>query len=60
MTPAVRKLKQQNIPYQIHEYQHDKTNNEFGKEAAEKLGLNQAQVFKTLLACDVGKFKKRS
>ncbi len=52
MTPAVRLLKKQNIPYEIHEYQHDKANHDFGKEAAEKLGLDQNLVFKTLLACD--------
>lgn len=52
MTPAVRLLKKQKIPFELHEYEHDKTNHDFGKEAAEKLGLDQTVVFKTLLACD--------
>jgi Cys-tRNA(Pro)/Cys-tRNA(Cys) deacylase len=52
MTPAVHLLKKQRIPFEIHEYDHDKTNHEFGKEAADKLGLDQTLVFKTLLACD--------
>ena len=33
-----------------HEYQHDPGATSFGLEAAEKLGFDQAQVFKTLIA----------
>ncbi|WP_191601732.1 Cys-tRNA(Pro) deacylase [Marinomonas algicola] len=52
MTPACKRLKQQNIPYSIHEYEHDTHCTNFGMEAAEKLNLNPNQVFKTLLVTD--------
>ncbi|MFO6422513.1 Cys-tRNA(Pro) deacylase [Motilimonas sp. KMU-193] len=52
MTPAVNLLQKKKIPHQLFEYQHDKSNQDFGKEAADKLGLAPEAVFKTLLACD--------
>lgn len=53
MTPAVQAAKRAGIAYQLHEYRHDAGNSHFGLEAAEKLGLNPASVFKTpLVSCD--------
>lgn len=49
MTPAINMLKQQNISFKIHLYQHDASANSFGIEAVEKLSLNAEQVFKTLV-----------
>ena len=49
MTPAIDLVKQQAVPYQVHHYQHDTASASYGLEAAEKLGLNPAQVFKTLV-----------
>ncbi|TCM64518.1 Cys-tRNA(Pro)/Cys-tRNA(Cys) deacylase [Acinetobacter calcoaceticus] len=52
MTPACRLLAAQKIDYSIHEYQHDPSAKSFGLEAAEKLGLDVDEVFKTLLVTD--------
>ena len=52
MTPACKILKSQKIDYSIHEYEHDPQAKSFGLEAAEKLGLNVNEVFKTLLVTD--------
>jgi Cys-tRNA(Pro)/Cys-tRNA(Cys) deacylase len=38
------------IPFVPHEYVHDPKNTRFGREAADALGLDPEQVFKTLLA----------
>lgn len=49
MTPAIDLAKQQGIAYTVHQYQHDPASASYGLEAAEKLALNPAQVFKTLV-----------
>lgn len=49
MTPAVRAAKRAKIDFSVHEYAHDPNNSSFGMEAAEKLGIDPARVFKTLL-----------
>ncbi len=49
MTPAIRAAKQANIWFQIHEYVHDPGAESYGAEAAEKLALPPARVFKTLV-----------
>lgn len=49
MTPAIELLKKHHIPHQVYEYQHDPATASYGLEAAEKLGQNPAQVFKTLV-----------
>ncbi len=52
MTPACRLLASKHIAYSIHEYEHDPACTNFGLEAASKLNLPVAQVFKTLLLTD--------
>lgn len=49
MTPAIDLLKKAKASFQIHSYTHDPKAASYGLEAAEKLKLNPAQVFKTLL-----------
>lgn len=50
MTPALDLLKKVRAEHRIHSYEHDPKAASYGHEAAEKLGLARAQVFKTLLA----------
>ena len=52
MTPACKILKSNKIEYSIHEYEHDQNAKSFGLEAAEKLGLEVHEVFKTLMVTD--------
>ena len=49
MTPACKLLKSNKIEFSIHEYNHDPDAKSFGLEAAEKLGLNVEEVFKTII-----------
>ena len=49
MTPAVNSARKAKIPFQLHEYSHDPANASYGTEAAEKLGVSDKQVFKTLV-----------
>lgn len=49
MTPAVVSARQVKIPFSIHEYRHDAAAASYGLEAAEKLGLDPREVFKTLI-----------
>ncbi|MDG1752715.1 MAG: Cys-tRNA(Pro) deacylase [Thalassotalea sp.] len=49
MTPAVKLLDKLKIPYQLHQYHHDETAASYGLEAAEKLAVDAAQIFKTLV-----------
>jgi len=55
MTPAINLLRQQKITHQVHEYSHDPGAASYGLEAAEKLGLDPQQVFKTLVVQIDGK-----
>ncbi|WP_095051344.1 Cys-tRNA(Pro) deacylase [Pseudomonas sp. Irchel s3b2] len=50
MTPALDLLKKVRAEHRVHSYEHDPKAVSYGLEAAEKLGLDPAQVFKTLLA----------
>ncbi|GAA0323088.1 Cys-tRNA(Pro) deacylase [Psychrobacter aestuarii] len=49
MTPAIVLAKRQKLSHQIHEYTHDAAAPSYGLEAAEKLGVAAACVFKTLV-----------
>ncbi len=56
MTPAINEAKKQKIEYRIHQYSHDANHSSYGMEAAEKLNIDVARVFKTLvLQLDDGK-----
>ena len=55
MTPAIKLAQKAKIDYRVHQYQHDASAESYGTEAAEKLGIQQEQVFKTLVvALDSG------
>lgn len=54
MTPAVNAAKKAKITFILHEYEHDPRVQSYGEEAAQALGLNPDQVFKTLLVSLVG------
>lgn len=49
MTPAINIAKKNKISYKIREYEHDPASESYGLEAAEKLGLSEERVFKTLV-----------
>ena len=49
MTPAIKLLQKRSIEHQVLTYEHDPDARAYGLEAAEKLGLDPAQVFKTLI-----------
>lgn len=50
MTPAIHLLKQAKVAHRLLSYTHDSKTPSYGLEAADKLQLPPAQVFKTLLA----------
>ncbi len=50
MTPAINVARKAGIDCQVHEYDHDPSNEAYGMEAVEKLGLPAERVFKTLVA----------
>lgn len=49
MTPAIEFAKARSLEYRIYEYEHDPNAASFGLEAADKLGVDSKQVFKTLI-----------
>lgn len=49
MTPAINALQKAKLNFTIHEYLHDPAAQSYGLEAAEKMGVDPAQVFKTLV-----------
>ena len=49
MTPAINAARKAKIAHQVHEYAHDPSSESYGVEAAEKLGLAEYRVFKTLV-----------
>ena len=49
-TPAIVACERAGIPHRVLEYAHEPSQRSFGLEAAERLGLDPDQVFKTLVA----------
>ena len=49
-TPAIAAATRAGVAFSVHEYAHDPRAASYGLEAAEKLGLDPARVFKTLVA----------
>lgn len=58
MTPAINAAKKGKVKYEIHEYAHDPAAASYGEEAADALGLDYGQVFKTLLVAINGDQRK--
>lgn len=52
MTPAINLAKKLKLNFTIHEYAHDPASQSYGLEAAEKMGISPANVFKTLVVQD--------
>ena len=48
-TPALVVLERAGVAYRVHEYLHDPAASSYGLEAAEKVGVEAARVFKTLV-----------
>ena len=56
MTPAIDLAKRQKIQHRVHQYDHDAAASSYGQEAADKLNIDAARVFKTLVVeTDQGK-----
>lgn len=53
MTPAINLAIKAKIDYEVHEYDHDPASASYGSEAAERLGVPEERVFKTLVV-DLG------
>jgi Cys-tRNA(Pro)/Cys-tRNA(Cys) deacylase len=49
VTPAINELERNGVAFSVHEYERGESLHDFGFEAADKLGLDPDQVFKTLL-----------
>jgi Cys-tRNA(Pro)/Cys-tRNA(Cys) deacylase len=52
MTPAINAARKAKINFTVHEYTHDPAGEAYGLEAAHKLGIAEARVFKTLVVSD--------
>lgn len=49
MTPAVVALEAAGIAFTVHQFDHDPAVRDYGREAADAIGVDHDQVFKTLL-----------
>jgi len=49
VTPAVRALEAAGVPFTVHQFDHDPATRDYGREAAEAIGADPDQVFKTLV-----------
>jgi Cys-tRNA(Pro)/Cys-tRNA(Cys) deacylase len=48
-TPAIAAAEKAGVPYSLHEYAHEPGTESYALEAAEKLGVDPARLFKTLV-----------
>ena len=48
-TPAITAAERAGIPFSLHEYEHDPRSVSYGDEAADKLEVDPARLFKTLV-----------
>lgn len=55
MTPGINAASKAGISHSIHEYEHDPASAGYGNEAADKLGVAPARIFKTLVVAIDGK-----
>ncbi|RLT99934.1 MAG: Cys-tRNA(Pro) deacylase [Ketobacter sp.] len=55
MTPGIKLVQKAKVSHRVHEYAHDPSSESYGLEAAEKLGVPEAKVFKTLVVSLDGK-----
>jgi len=58
VTPATKLLESKNLRYQLHEYQSQRTQNSYGLDAADSLGISAERIFKTLLVTLDGNTKQ--
>lgn len=49
MTPGIEQARRAGIDYRVHQYEHDPDSESWGLEAAQKTGVPEARIFKTLL-----------
>jgi len=49
MTPGINVAKKAKVSHKVHEYSHEASSESYGLEAAEKLGVSEDRVFKTLV-----------
>jgi Cys-tRNA(Pro)/Cys-tRNA(Cys) deacylase len=49
LTPAIRALDAAGVPFTVHEFEHRPGARDYGREAADELGVEHDQVFKTLV-----------
>lgn len=55
MTPGIHAASKAGIFHRVHEYEHDPGSTGYGTEAADKLGVEPARIFKTLVVTLDGK-----
>ena len=48
-TPAIKAAEEAGVRFALHEYEHDPAASSYGDEAAEKLRIDPARLFKTLI-----------
>ena len=56
-TPATRAAEAAGIAFSLHEYEHDPRSTSYGDEAAAKLGVDPARLFKTLVVSVEGRLE---
>ena len=56
-TPAIAVAERTGIDFRVHEYEHDDAAESYGLEAVEKMGVDAARVFKTLVVSVDGRLE---